>query len=116
MKKWLLLTAAIVVAVVGTMSLRATVDQPTWLPVTIAAYLTAFAFLGLSLREGIIIGVAYAFWGACGVALTAVLAVPLFGETLSIQTIIGLGVVIAGVVLVQSGSIRAEAQPGEGIV
>ena len=41
----------------------------------------ANTLLGLTLREGMAIGVAYGIWGAVGVALTAVLGADDFGET-----------------------------------
>lgn len=70
MRKWLLLVGAIVAEVIGTMSLRATVDQATWTPIVVVAYLTAFTLLGLTLRAGVPVGVAYGIWGASGVAFT----------------------------------------------
>lgn len=104
MKAWLLLAGAIAAEVTGTMSLRAVVDDPAWLPVVVVSYLVAFFLLGLALKEALPIGVAYGIWGAAGVALTAVLAAVLFGELLSPAAIGGIILIVIGVLLVESGS------------
>lgn len=49
------------------------------------------------------IGVAYGIWGAVGVALTAVLGAVVFGETLSLTSAVGIGVIIVGVLVVETG-------------
>ncbi|MHA2787756.1 DMT family transporter [Corynebacterium sp. S7] len=104
MKKWLLLGGAIASEVTATLSLRASVDQPAWIVVVVIGYLLAFGFLGLTLREGMSVGVAYGIWGACGVAAIALLAMVLFGEMLSTGALLGIIFIIIGVVLVESGS------------
>jgi len=104
MRPWWLLAGAIVSEVTGTMALRATVDNGAWIPLVLVGYASTFILLGLTLRAGVPLGVAYGIWGASGVALTAVLAYLLFGETLSVAAIIGIGLIILGVVLVETGS------------
>lgn len=103
MKRWILLLGAIVAEVLGTMSLRATVDQPVWTVGVVVGYVIAFSLLGLALGEGIPIGVAYGIWAAAGVALVALLGSMIFGETLSITAILGIIMIIAGVYVVQTG-------------
>ncbi len=104
MKKWVLLGGAIVAEVTGTMSLRAAVDDPAWIPVVVVSYIVAFMLLALTLREGLAVGVAYGIWGATGVALTALLAAIIFDELLSPRVVVGIVVIIVGVVLVENGS------------
>lgn len=113
MRGWILLSGAIVAEVIGTLSLRAMVDQPAWVAVTVVAYIIAFGLLGLALRTGMPIGVAYGIWGAVGVALVALLGALVFGEALSTQAIIGIVVIIAGVFIVETGS-RPAAGAGAG--
>ncbi|MGB3707212.1 DMT family transporter [Gordonia sp. (in: high G+C Gram-positive bacteria)] len=103
MKKWWLLAAAIVAEVAGTMMLRATVDAPVWSIGVIIGYLAAFLMLGLTLREGMAVGVAYGVWGAVGVALTALLGSVIFDETLTMTSVVGIGVIVVGVLVVHSG-------------
>jgi small multidrug resistance pump len=50
------------------------------------------------------IGVAYGIWAATGVVLTALLAIPLFGERLTWVMGLGIAVVVGGVLLVELGS------------
>ena len=80
MKKWLFLAAAIGFEVTATLALRAANDHLGWLALVVVGYPVSFAFLAMLLREGMSIGVAYGVWSASGVALTALLAVPLFGD------------------------------------
>ncbi len=104
MTKWLLLSAAIAAEVAGTLTLRATVDNPGWLPVVIISYVAAFTLIGLTLRAGMPVGAVYGIWGASGVALVAALGVLLFQETLSLGGAAGIAVIIAGVILIETGS------------
>lgn len=103
-RTWLLLSGAILAEITGTMSLRASVDSSAWMPLVPVAYLAAFVLLGLVLRAGMPIGVAYGIWGAAGVSLTALLGAVLFDEFLSGAGIAGIGLIIVGVVLVETGS------------
>jgi small multidrug resistance pump len=50
------------------------------------------------------IGVAYGIWAATGVVLTALLAIPLFGERLTWVMGLGIAVIVGGVLLVEFGS------------
>ncbi len=98
------LAGAIVCEVSATLALRAAVDTPAWYVVTAAGYVAAFVLLARTLAAGMPVGVAYGIWAATGVALTAVLAVPLFGEELSTPAVAGLGLIVVGVLLVELGS------------
>ena len=102
--KWLLLVGAISAEVAATMLLRASIEHPAWSVGVVVGYVVAFALLGLTLRHGMAIGVAYGVWGAVGVALTAVLGAVIFDETLSLTSAVGIGVIIAGVLVVETGS------------
>ena len=56
------------------------------------------------LRTGLSIGVAYGIWGALGTAGTAVLAAAIFGDPFTWPIAAGIGLIIAGVLLVELGS------------
>lgn len=103
-QRWLLLSGAIITEVAGTLMLRATVDHPGWIPAVVVCYAASFVFLGLTLRAGMKVGPLYSIWGAAGVAIVASLGAVFFGEMLSVTAIIGIGVIILGVVLVEAGS------------
>lgn len=102
---YLLLSIAIVCEVVATLSLRASdgLSKPLPVAVMVAGYVLAFAFLALALGRGLPLSVAYALWAAAGVALIAVLSVPIFGDTLSLVQGGGIALVIAGVVAIELG-------------
>lgn len=107
-RKWSLLSAAIAAEVSGTLSLRASQDHLAWLVVVVAGYLGAFVFLTLVLRTGVPVGVAYGIWGATGTAATAVLAAAIFGDPFTWPVVAGIGLIIAGVLLVEFGSHTAD--------
>ena len=107
MRKWALLIAAIAVEVAATLALRASQDHSFWLLVVVTGYVGAFLFLTMVLRAGMPVGVAYGVWGAGGTAATAVLAAAIFGDPFTWPIVAGIGLIIAGVLLVEFGSQRA---------
>jgi small multidrug resistance pump len=109
MKRWLLLSGAIVTEVSASLSLKAALEHPAWYVVVVLGYGSAFVFLALVLRAGMPLGVAYGVWGAIGVALTAGLAALIFGEALTPLMLVGIALVMAGVLAVEIGSQRAVA-------
>lgn len=109
MRKWALLAGAIFTEVAATLSLRASVDHSAWLVLVVTGYIVSFIMLTLVLRAGMPVGVAYGIWGALGTAVTAVLAAVLFGDPFTWPIVGGIGLIIAGVLLVEFGSHRAEA-------
>ncbi|SDS62318.1 DMT family transporter [Microlunatus soli] len=113
MKSWLLLFGAILGEVIGTVLLRAAIDHPQLILGVVFSYLAAFALLGRALRSGMRLAIAYGIWGAAGVAVTALLGGLIFGEVLSATSVIGLGMVVAGAFVVETGSIQ-RARPGPG--
>jgi small multidrug resistance pump len=104
MRKWALLLGAILTEVTGTLALRAFQDQRLWLIVVVAGYSASFFLLTRVLRAGVPIGVAYGIWGASGTAITAVLATVIFDDPFTVPIVIGIGLIIAGVLLVEFGS------------
>jgi small multidrug resistance pump len=108
--KWALLAGAITTEVAATLSLRASQDHSAWLVVVVTGYVTSFVFLTMVLRAGMPVGVAYGIWGALGTAATAVLAAVLFGDPFTWPIVAGIGLIIAGVLLVEFGSHRAAVE------
>ncbi|MFV8175011.1 DMT family transporter [Mycolicibacterium peregrinum] len=110
MQKWALLIGAVITEVTATLSLRASQDHSGWLVLVVAGYLAAFVLLTLVLRAGMPVGVAYGIWGALGTAATAVLAAALFGDPFTWPIVAGIGLIIAGVLLVELGSHPHQAE------
>lgn len=95
------LAIAIVLEVIGTTFLHKS-EQFTRLgpaAVTLACYGGAFYFLSLSLRL-IPVGLAYAIWSGLGIVLISLAGLFLFGQRLDLPAVIGLGLIIAGVLVV----------------
>lgn len=103
-KRWLLLAGAIASEVTAALSLKAALENPVFYIVVAVGYLTAFALLGLVLRMGMSLGVAYGIWGASGVALTAIGSLIVFDEPITLLMGIGIVVIIAGVLCVELGA------------
>jgi len=100
----MLLAGAILSEVAATLALRASQDHSGWLILVVAGYLGGFVLLTAVLRAGMAIGVAYGIWGASGTAATAVLAAAIFGDPFTWAIAAGIGLIIAGVLLVELGS------------
>ena len=109
LRRWLPLLGAIATEVTGTLSLRASQDHRGWLLLVVAGYTASFVLLPRVLRAGVPVGVAYGIWGALGTAITAVAAALIFGDPFTAPVVAGIGLIIAGVLLVEFGSHRAEA-------
>lgn len=104
MSKWFLLAGAILLEVTATLSLKGAIDIPWLYAVVITGYIGSFALLGVVLRRGMGLGVAYGIWGASGVALTALLSYVIYGEPITPVMGIGIGLIIVGVLCVELGS------------
>lgn len=96
------LFVAICAEVAGTLALRYTHGFMKLLPslIVVSAYSFAFYMLSLALRN-IPVGIAYAIWSGVGTAIVAIAGMVLFGERLTIATVAGLALIIAGVVLLE---------------
>ncbi len=104
MRRWALLLGAISTEVTGTLSLRASQDYAAWLLVVVAGYVASFYYLARVLRAGMPVGVAYGIWGALGTAVTAVMGAVIFGDPFTKPVVIGIGLIIGGVLMVELGS------------
>lgn len=97
---WLYLMIAIVAEVIGTSFLRSSAGFTRLLPslAVVAGYGLAFYFLSLTL-EYIPVGVAYAVWSGAGVTLIAAVGWLFLGQSLDLPAILGMGLIVSGVVV-----------------
>ena len=101
---WVLLCGAVIAEVASTLSLRvAATGRRAWYAPVVLGYVIAFALLSGALRTGMPLGVAYGVWAAAGIVLTALLSRLLFREVLTPLMIWGMGLIAAGVLLVELG-------------
>jgi small multidrug resistance pump len=100
MVQWIYLAIAIAAEVVGTSFLRASEGFTKLVPslVVVAGYGLAFFFLSLTL-EKIPVGIAYAVWSGAGVTLIAAIGWLFLGQKLDAAAIVGMGLIVAGVVV-----------------
>lgn len=101
MQQWLFLSIAIVSEVMATSALKASAGFTRPLPslVVVVGYGVAFYFLSLTLKT-VPVGVAYAIWSGAGVALIALVGWAFLGQRLDGPAILGLGLIVAGVVVI----------------
>ena len=100
---------AIVAEVIATTALKASDGFSQLWPsvVTVLGYGVAFYCLALTLRI-VPTGVAYALWSGVGIVLISVAGWIVFKQRLDMPAIIGMGLIIAGVVVINvfSNSVR----------
>jgi len=106
MLPYVLLSIAIVAEVIGTTALKMSDGFTKLWPsvVVVVGYLGSFALLGIALARGLSMSVGYAIWAGVGTALIAVLGIFLFRETIAPWGFVGLGLIVAGVVLLELNS------------
>ena len=66
---------------------------------TVASYGATFYFLGLALKV-IPMGPAYAIWSGLGIVLITLIGLFVFGQKLDFWAVVGLGLIMAGVVVI----------------
>ncbi|EGY34870.1 putative integral membrane drug resistance protein [Aggregatibacter actinomycetemcomitans serotype e str. SC1083] len=100
---WLFLALAIVGEVFGSSMLKISNGFSKLLPSVgvIIGFGCAFYFLSIALKS-ISLGTAYAIWAGVGLVLTALISVSIFGQKVDLWGIIGLGLILAGVIILNT--------------
>ncbi|PYE45262.1 small multidrug resistance pump [Rhizobium sp. PP-F2F-G20b] len=95
------LIVAIVFEVLGTSAMQAAQHFTRLGPtlVMVGCYAIAFFCLSYTLRA-IPVGIAYAIWSGLGIVLISVVGVVAFGQRLDLPAVLGLGLIIAGVIVI----------------
>ena len=98
--QWFYLAIAIASEVVATSALKAAAGFTRLVPsiLVVVGYSLAFYFLSLVLNT-IPLGVTYAIWSGVGIALVTVIGWTVYHQVLDLAGIIGIGLIIAGVVV-----------------
>jgi small multidrug resistance pump len=93
-----LLAIAIVAEVIATSAMRASDGFSRLLPsaVVVLGYGIAFYCLSLTLRS-IPVGIVYAVWSGAGIVLITLVALVLYRQVPDVPAVIGLGMIVAGV-------------------
>ncbi|WP_394788397.1 DMT family transporter [Rhodoferax sp.] len=97
---WLQLLLAIVFETIATTALKASDGFTRLWPslLCVLGYSCSFYLLALALRM-IPVGVAYAIWSGVGVVLISAVAVVLFKQRLDTAALVGIGLIVSGVVV-----------------
>lgn len=98
--QWIFLAVAIVAEVIGTSFLKASDGFTRLAPslVVIISYVVAFYFLALTLKT-MPVGIAYAVWAGSGIALIALIGWIVFGQRLDAAGLLGIGLITAGIIV-----------------
>ena len=97
---WVLLTIAIVTEVIATSSLKVSDGFTRLWPsvVVVIGYGISFYALALTMRN-LPVGVIYAIWSGLGITLVTLVGWFVFKQHLSTNALIGIGLIIAGVIV-----------------
>ena len=108
LKTYLFLIIAIFCEVAGTMLLPATQNFSKLIPTAFLTifYLTAFYLLTFVVDK-LPIAIVYATWSGLGIFTIAILGYIFFKQSLSWQAILGLFLIVIGVILVNSYTIKS---------
>ncbi|MEW6478081.1 MAG: SMR family transporter [Pseudomonadota bacterium] len=100
MSPWLTLAIAIVAEVIGTTALKASDGFTRLWPsaIVMVGYGVSFYCLSLVLRS-IPVGITYAVWSGLGIVLISLVAFAVYGQRIDLAGLIGMGLIIAGVLV-----------------
>ncbi len=98
---YLILIFAVIAETIGTTALQASQQftRPWPSLVVILAYGISFAALAWVLKF-MPVGIAYALWSGMGILFIATIGLILFGQKLDMAAIIGLGLIVAGIAII----------------
>lgn len=110
---WILLALAIATEIIGTLSMKwASVGNGNAGFILMLVMITlSYIFLSFAVKK-IALGVAYALWEGIGILFITIFSVLLFDEALSTMKIAGLLTLVAGIVLIKSGT-RKPGKPAK---
>ncbi|MGY2682496.1 small multidrug resistance pump [Pseudomonas tolaasii NCPPB 2192] len=96
------LAIAICSEVIATVSMKAVKGLSTPIPLLlmIVGYGVAFWMLTLVVRT-VPVGVAYAVWAGLGIVMVSVAALFIYGQKLDVPAMLGMGLIVLGVVVIQ---------------
>ncbi len=99
--RWIYLVVAVCGEVVGTTALQSSEGFSKLLPslVVLVGYGVAFYFLSLTLDK-IPVGISYALWSGIEIVLISIIAWLYLGQRLDAAAMMGIGLIIAGVAVI----------------
>jgi small multidrug resistance pump len=100
-KTYLILLLAVLAETIGTSALQASQQFSRLIPsvVVVLAYGVSFWLLSLTLKT-LPVGIVYALWSGLGIVFIAVIGYLVFGQKLDWPAVLGLGLILAGIVVI----------------
>ncbi|MEM6409420.1 MAG: SMR family transporter [Pseudomonadota bacterium] len=100
-KHFIYLIAAVIAETIGTTALQASQQFTRFWPsvIVVVSYAISFYLLALTLKY-MPVGLMYALWSGFGIILIALIGYLYFGQSLDLPAVVGLGLIIAGIVLI----------------
>ncbi len=106
---WALLGLAIIAEITGTLSLKWASQNGSSAAFIFMLVMISLSYIFLSFSvKRIALWVAYALWEGIGILIITVFSVWLFDESLSMVKLAGLATLVAGIVLIKSGTRKAK--------
>ncbi|MFA8384107.1 MAG: multidrug efflux SMR transporter [Pelagibaca sp.] len=98
---YLVLMFAVLAETIGTTALQASQQFSRPLPsiIVVVAYGAAFYLLAIALKT-FPVGVAYAMWSGMGIVFIAIIGFAVFGQRLDWPAILGIGMIMAGILMI----------------
>lgn len=98
---YIYLAIAILVEVTGTSALKASEGFTRLWPslIVVVSYAVSFFFMSLTLKS-IPVGISYAIWSGVGIVMITVVAWFLYKQALDVPALIGMGLIVAGVAVI----------------
>ncbi|MHA6311597.1 multidrug/spermidine efflux SMR transporter subunit MdtJ [Pantoea sp. S-LA4] len=106
MRAWIILSLAIATEIIGTLFMKwssLSGSQSGYL-MMLGMITCSYILLSFAIKR-IALGVAYALWEGIGIMLITLFSVQLFGETLTLLKLGGLVTLVAGIVLIKTGTL-----------
>lgn len=99
---YIFLIIAILSEVIATTTLKTTEGFTRLVPsvIVILGYSCSFYFLSLALKF-MAVGIVYAIWSGVGIIAVSFLGYLVYGQKLDLPAAIGMGLIIAGVIVIQ---------------
>lgn len=99
---FIMLFVAVIFETIGTTALQAS-NQFTRLGpslLVVVSYALAFYLLAQTLKH-MPVGIMYAIWSGSGIVLIAVIGLVVFKQALDLPAVLGMGLILAGIVIIQ---------------
>ncbi len=98
---YLYLAIAIIIEVIAASALKASegFTRPVPTAIVIVGYLTAFYLLTVIVKT-LPVGITYAIWAGMGIVLVAIVSAVMYKQIPDLSAIMGMGLIIAGVIII----------------